>query len=416
MAPLVAFSFTSTINLCIHRGIPSQELIVHVMCKIFQVHGTDNTKQKVKICDAMSRDDVERQYLPAMKCIWEAVDKLWKPADVLTPLGHHFCQMWAVRAAHPEFPYALHMLTCMCALVNGARVAIFPTSASPLVAFSLNVNYSQTRKSSMTAHADQVTQELDKVVAERVANAIREEWGQLPDEQRGSGRLVGLLSAVCHFFKHIDSATPILYFTLITSGSVFQTCLRGTDGFFLKLVSDARPPTAKLRSCGIASATPEEWFHRCAADFGQVTNAARLPEGRDWHGRQWLGILGNLDEAYDFLLSFGLLDDGSRPATKSGSKINPHQSALNKLLQFGSAARATKTGGTYGETSLSVSLGVTSNLHPRTYVPMERGECGSHHAATKERFLVSSGRPVQPHEDLPSDFVMPEGAPSVFAL
>ena len=172
----------------------------------------------------------------------------------------------------------------------------------------------------------------------------------------------------------------------------------------------------KLLSCGIASATPEEWFHRCAADFGQVTNAARLPEGRDWHGRQWLGILGNLDEAYDFLLSFGLLDDGSRPATKSGSKINPHQSALNKLLQFGSAARATKTGGTYGETSLSVSLGVTSNLHPRTYVPMERGECGSHHAATKERFLVSSGRPVQPHEDLPSDFVMPEGAPSVFAL
>ena len=138
MAPLVAFSFTSTINLCIHRGIPSQELIVHVMCKIFQVHGTDNTKQKVKICDAMSRDDVERQYLPAMKCIWEAVDKLWKPADVLTPLGHHFCQMWAVRAAHPEFPYAVHTLTCMCALVNGARVAIFPTSASPLVAFSLN--------------------------------------------------------------------------------------------------------------------------------------------------------------------------------------------------------------------------------------------------------------------------------------
>ena len=93
-------------------------------------------------------------------------------------------------------------------------MAIFPTSASPLVAFSLNVNYSQTRKSSMTAHADQVTQELDKVVAERVADAIREEWGQLPDEQRGSGRLVGLLSAVCHFFKHIDSATYIILHTI----------------------------------------------------------------------------------------------------------------------------------------------------------------------------------------------------------
>ena len=67
-----------------------------------------------------------------------------------------------MRAAHPEFPYALHCLSMMCALVNGARVAVFPTSQSPLVA--INVNYAQTRKSSMTGHAETLGQALDAVI------------------------------------------------------------------------------------------------------------------------------------------------------------------------------------------------------------------------------------------------------------
>lgn len=41
------------------------------------------------------------------------------------------------------------------------------------------------------------------------------------------------------------------------------------------------------------------------------------------------------------------------------------------------------------------------------YVPMEKGETGCHHAAAKERFVVSTGRPIQPHQPLPTDYVLP---------
>ena len=163
-------------------------------------------------------------------------------------------------------------------------------------------------------------------------------------------------------------------------------------------------------SSTISSATPEEFFHRCAADWNQIKNGSKLPV--PIHGRLWSGMLANLDECYDFLTSFSLLsaEEGGKSDRKA-AKINPYQSALNKLLQFGNSARATKTAGSYGEGDLrnGISFGVTSNIHPSTYIPMERGESGTHFAACKERFLVSTGRPVQPHQDLPGDFVMPPG-------
>jgi hypothetical protein len=165
----------------------------------------------------------------------------------------------------------------------------------------------------------------------------------------------------------------------------------------------------RIASATVASATPEEWFHRCSADWNQVRNADKLPG--DWSGRCWYGLLGNFDEAYDFLLSLGLLSDSNATTReKSKSKVNPYQSAFNKLLQFGSRGRATKTAGSYGENpGKTISLGITCNMHPAFYIPMERGELGSHAASTKERFLISTGRPVQPHEDIPADFCLPEG-------
>ena len=75
----------------------------------------------------------------------------------------------------------LNMLSLMCPLTNGARVSIFPTSPSPLVAFTINVNYSQTRKSSVTSFADSITRELDKIVQNQVSKAIQE---QVEAEQR----------------------------------------------------------------------------------------------------------------------------------------------------------------------------------------------------------------------------------------
>ena len=90
--------------------------------------------------------------------------------------------------------------------------------------------------------------------------------------------------------------------------------------------------------------------------------------------------------------------------------MNAHQSAFNKLAQFGQASRATKTAGSYGGVSTpTVSVGIDGNMHFSQYVPMERGESGSHHACAKERLLIATQEPVQPHQALPEDYVMPDG-------
>ena len=101
----------------------------------------------------------------------------------------------------------------------------------------------------------------------------------------------------------------------------------------------------------------------CSADWNQVRNADKLPG--DWSGRCWYGLLGNFYEAYDFLLSLGLLSDSNATTReKSKSKVNLYQSEFNKLLQFGSSARATKTAGSHGENpGKTISLGITCNMH-----------------------------------------------------
>ena len=123
----------------------------------------------------MSGTHEDRQYIPAMKLMWDEVDARFDPKYVLGEAGHRFCQTYSVRAAHPEFPYALHCLSMMCALVNGARVAVFPTSPSPLTLVAINVNYAQTRKSSMTGHAETLGQALDAVILKAVESRLEEE-------------------------------------------------------------------------------------------------------------------------------------------------------------------------------------------------------------------------------------------------
>lgn len=123
---------------------------------------------------AMSGTHEDRQYIPAMKLMWDEVDARFDPKYVLGEAGHRFCQTYSVRAAHPEFPYALHCLSMMCALVNGARVAVFPTSPSPLTLVAINVNYAQTRKSSTTGHAETLGQALDAVILKAVESRLEE--------------------------------------------------------------------------------------------------------------------------------------------------------------------------------------------------------------------------------------------------
>jgi hypothetical protein len=99
----------------------------------------------------------------------------------------------------------------------------------------------------------------------------------------------------------------------------------------------------------------------------------------DFSGRCWGGLLGNFDEAYDFLLSLGLLSDPSTSSKdKAKSKVNPYQSAFNKLLQFGSSVRATKTAGSYGERpDRTISMGINLQHAPGAVHPNGKGRKSS---------------------------------------
>ena len=134
---------------------------------------------------------------------------------------------------------------------------------------------------------------------------------------------------------------------------------------------------------------PEEWFHRCSGDWDQVRNADKLPgdfSGRCWYGL--LSLLGNFDEAYDFLLSLGLLSDPSTSSKdKAKSKVNPYQSAFNKLLQFGSSVRATKTAGSYGERpDRTISMGINLQHAPGAVHPNGKGRKSSSKGPLADRY------------------------------
>ena len=113
----------------------------------------------------------------------------------------------------------------------------------------LNVNYAQTRKSSVTGNGDQFGDKLD-------ANAR------------------GVVAA------KVDAARPAN-----AAGSQMQP---------------NRYP--QVTSCVLHSATPTELFHRCSGDYEQVPDADKFPFV-DLRGRFLYGVLANPDEAYDFLNS-----------------------------------------------------------------------------------------------------------------
>eukprot|EP00973_Karenia_brevis_P063629 8845245-Karenia_brevis.AAC.1 len=63
----------------------------------------------------------QKQYLNVLKAMWHVVDKHFDAKKIFTPAGHRLIQTYAIKAAHPEMPYAMHFLSMMCALSNGAK-------------------------------------------------------------------------------------------------------------------------------------------------------------------------------------------------------------------------------------------------------------------------------------------------------
>ena len=78
------------------------------------------------------------------------------------------------------------------------------------------------------------------------------------------------------------------------------------------------------------------------------------------------------------LLAQSWADPSTSSKDKAKSKVNPYQSAFNKLLQFGSSVRATKTAGSYGERpDRTISMGINLQHAPGAVHPNGKGRKSS---------------------------------------
>lgn len=165
----------------------------------------------------------------------------------------------------------------------------------------------------------------------------------------------------------------------------------------------ARGVVTRVESTTLATFTEQGFLTRCSGEWKQVL----FEDGASF---RHLSNLVNLDEAYQFLTHLGLL---SEPASKTGGKkrgSGEMASELNRILQTGCTSYACKTQGSFGAATQRQMVGLLAfgNSHPSKYVPVLKQETGQHSAATLERFLQTTGRPVEPHSGLPGGLEVPE--------
>lgn len=282
-----------------------------------------------------------------MEAAYDLVDANFQAEGVYGERGAQIVQRLAARASHHPMPYGLAMQAALASSANGACVQAFPGSKSPVSLVVLNVNLPQTRKSQLNMALQEVTGVNDDVATRRAKRLLREAH----DNEHGAEHVTAKSTTLCSF-------------------------------------------------------TESAFFHRCSADWDQV----QLPgqEGACGRGRFHYSTLLNLDEAYKFLRMLGLVQtSGPNKGNEHGS-VTEAASEFNRLMQTGRTALATKTSGSYGEGSGVTNLCGVGNVHPSVYIPVLRGEAGSHHVAAKERLVESTGRPVEPHAAVPLSVEVPE--------
>ena len=291
--------------------------------------------------------------------MWDIVRAKWDPDSILLERGAQFVKAHSIRTCNHELNVFVTLLAGFGPLTNGANIKIFPGHDSPLNMIAVLVGYPQTKKSQMTKLVKEIGEALDKRI-QRIATAMIE---KAADDGHGG------------LFESADDL--------------------------------------ELTSAVLSSFTPAVMFERCSGDYCHAKNPENFTAYKDLKTSLHLGRLGNIDEGYPFLIEFGLLEETRRRGSASASSgtPNPHAGTLNRFLQFGECARATRTAGVYGEGEVpSTSFSCIANIHPEVAVPMERGEMGNHTGQTKERLLMYGAPRVQAHEALPADFILPEGA------
>ena len=292
---------------------------------------------------------MEQKFTKEIEDGWDVVDKLWAPhADIiLGRAGAQFVRSHAIATSCHEFVVATTLLLSMPPLCNGACVNQLSDKWTPLNAAGVLVGPAQTRKSLMTRLCKDIAATLD----ERIRGVAEGKVG--PDEDKSS--------------LHVHSVL-------------------------------------------MASCTPAALFERLSGGFKLVANASEFQDA-DLKAVLRLGRMLNIDEVYSLLADLGLTSESRRKSNApTASPVNEFAGHLNRALQFGESSHVTKTAGAYGSaTDDPATWSLFGNMHTQMALLMERGEIGNHTGCLKERFLIFGSRRVQPHDELPSKYDLPEG-------
>ena len=292
--------------------------------------------------------DVEKKFAAELEEGYEVVDKKFDAERIYGEAGSRLLLKLAAKASHHSMPYGLTLQAALLGCTNGARIQAFPNAASPLSMIFLNVNLVQTRKSQLSSILEEIAMEVDSACRQRARAATH-----------GQG--------------------------------------------------------VQVQSIQLKRFTEAAFFQRCAADWQQCqVNLQDDKDDDDAAGqcpaRVHYSTLLNVDEAYRFLKMLGLSPAGGKSgSSETAANACETASEFNRVLQSGVSSYVCKNSGSShgGESSRVVNVAGVGNVHPSAFFPVLRGEVGSHHVAGLERFLLGTGRPVEPHADLPAGLELP---------
>ncbi|CAK9116147.1 unnamed protein product [Durusdinium trenchii] len=207
-------------------------------------------------------------------------------------------------------------------------------------------------------------------------------------------RSVCPLSAICLNINMVQTRkSQVSSLIQKISDIVQQSCRKRA----LEANTGVEPGKLKLKSCTLTSFTEAALWERCGADWQQCSSG-------HFAGRNHYSTLLNLDESYKFLRYLGLTAGGKGCDTTFDAA-----SELNRVLQTGRCAVQFKSVQSFEDSGPIVNLAGVGNAHPSAFFDVINGNAGSHHVACAERFLLITGKPVEPHSPLPPGLDLPEG-------
>ena len=338
---------------------------------------------------------------------WSWLREQWSlhGGSIAGHVGFQAVSALSARLSHPPVPIFMYLLAALGTLSTGASINVWG-SPMPIAIWVLNVNYSQTRKSQLTALMESLCSKADAMAEEvwgavlktkqaYAASSAKAVASEETDCEQDEDTLQSAASRGKHRVRRGSGADncleePLQIWSVAYLGGTLERCKQRCAGDFhqVRAVRD----TAPNKLCSVQADQARSHGHVHDQEL-RVLAARGLP------GRLWFSQALVFDEAYDFLQDLALLDaPGARKSHAETQGQTPAAGWANRLMQTGQSTFETKTMGVHGgKGAPAVSTSVVGNIHSAVAVEMARGIRGDHGCATRMRMFLVSGEPVQPH-------------------